>query len=75
MKNKKTAQLSPIQEFLKITKTLWGKRWRTKSAEALEVHPTTVWRWTQEGSSPPPVALMALRSLYKQPVDTGKKAG
>ncbi len=50
-------------EFIKLAKTKWGRRWRLKAAEALSVHPTTVWRWVQDGCAPPKVALIALRAI------------
>ena len=74
MRRKKSSQTAAAREFLKISKTLWGKRWRIKSAEALHVDPTTVWRWMQEGDEPPTIAMIALRSMY-HPVDGEQKQG
>lgn len=70
---KKARKMAPADEFLKISKTLWGRRWRVKVAAALHVHPTTVWRWMQKDCEPPMMALTALKSIAEQKLDAETK--
>lgn len=70
--NKKKTSKGSRDEFLKLAKTRWGRKWRIKVAAALNVHPTTVWRWMLDDREPPHAALLALRAMQVDATANGK---
>jgi hypothetical protein len=60
--------MTPQEEFRKLAKTKWGRRWCSKAAKALGLYNSTVWRWMQPEAEPPLTALIAMRAICKSAV-------
>lgn len=52
-----------IALIVEVGEALWGERWQSEMARALDLHPTTIQHWRQRRRTPRPDVLPKLAEI------------